>query len=240
MKNRQTWKIFIAILMALVLSTTMAACGDQGQEDESVERESSVSMDSELSQPEMDALMSQVAESETNKGYEAYVPDEVFANAEVFGIDREENEGIAYVWLNTAEYVAVKGKAYEMSGSSGEAIIYFEYTEDGTKLTKVEWSADGNLHDDWIKERFPKEYLNKHESFHAYDTNGRNKLGTELIEKVEQVMGVPVETENLLNIDPEQGTYEIIKTIETGEPGEDYQFNTEVIDQGSLSQINDN
>ena len=237
MKNRQIMKMILAILLTIVLSVSMAACGNQEQQIESAETESSVTMDSELNHTEMDSLMSQVAESEIQKRYEAYVPDEAFANAEVFGIDRNENEGIAYVLLNTAEYAAVKGKAYLMGGSSGEAIIHFEYTEDGTKLTKIDWSADGNIHDDWIKENFPKEYLKKHDSYEAFDENGKNKLGTELIKKVEQVMGVPVETENLLNIDLDQGTYEIIKTTETGEPGEDYQFNTEVIDQGSLSQI---
>lgn len=51
-------------------------------------------------------------------------------------------------------------------------------------------------------------------------------------------MGAPVETENLLEIDKEKGTYEIIKTIETGNPADDsYKFDTETIEKGKISDL---
>ena len=63
-------------------------------------------------------MMRQVADNEMQKYYEKYMPDKTFANAEVFGIDREGDSGKTYVYHNYSEYVALKGKAYEMSGGS--------------------------------------------------------------------------------------------------------------------------
>ncbi len=164
------------------------------------------------------------------------MPDQAFANAEVFGIDRDGDSGTAYVYLNYSEYVVLKGKAYEVSGGSGEAIIRFKYAEDGPVLTEVEWSADGTDHDSWINEHFPKEYLKKDLAYDAYDMNGQNVLDKMLYDKVEQTMGVPIEHDDLLNIYSDKGTYEILKVIESGE-GEDYKFDTETVEKGKLKDL---
>ena len=54
----------------------------------------------------------------------------------------------------------------------------------------------------------------------------------------EEALGVPVETENLLEIDLDAGTYKITKTIESGDPGsEDYTFDVETVESGNLSDL---
>ena len=151
-------------------------------------------------------------------------------------LDRDGDSGKAYVYLNYSEYVALKGKAYEMSGGSGEAIIKFKYSESGPVLNEVEWSADGDLHDGWLKENFPAEYLKKDKAFEAYDEKGRNVLAMMLQDTVEKAMGVPVEQNDLLSIDTDKETYEIVKVIESGE-GENYKFDTETLEKGNLSDL---
>ena len=224
----------IFVLMTLVLIITMTACEKKEQSTEEVNGAENPS--AELSQNDLDALLQQVADNEVQKDYEKYMPDKAFANAEVFGIDRDGDSGKAYVYLNYSEYVALKGKAYEMSGGSGEAIIKFNYSESGPELNEVEWSADGDLHDGWLKENFPAEYLKKDKAFEAYDEKGRNVLAMMLQDTVEKAMGVPVEQNDLLSIDTDKETYEIVKVIESGE-GENYKFDTETLEKGNLSDL---
>ena len=224
----------IFVLMTLVLIITMAAC--EGKEQSTGEVNGAENPSAELSQDDLDALLQQVADNEVQKDYEKYMPDKAFANAEVFGIDRDGDSGKAYVYLNYSEYVALKGKAYEISGGSGEAIIKFNYSESGPVLNEVEWSADGDLHDGWLKENFPAEYLKKDKAFEAYDEKGRNVLAMMLQDTVEKAMGVPVEQNDLLSIDTDKETYEIIKVIESGE-GENYKFDTETLEKGNLSDL---
>ena len=238
METKRKWKTTLLVLVSVLLVVAMTACGDESQKIDSVYKESPENMSSELSSREKDSLMHQVAESEITKNFEQYLPEEAFADAVIFGIDRDGAMGTAYSYLTTADYVALKGKAYIMSGSSGEAIIRFEYTEEGIELKEVEWSADGSDHDSWIRENYPEAYLDKDINYDAYSEDGTNKLLTSLRSEVKKVMGVPVETENLLSIDLDSGTYQIIKTIESGEPGTDYQFDTEVVDEGNLSDLN--
>ena len=227
-------RISIFVLMTLVLIITMAAC--EGKEQSTGEVNGAENPSAELSQDDLDALLQQVADNEVQKDYEKYMPDKVFANAEVFGIDRDGDSGKAYVYLNYSEYVALKGKAYEISGGSGEAIIKFNYSESGPVLNEVEWNADGDLHDGWLKENFPAEYLKKDKAFEAYDEKGRNVLAMMLQDTVEKAMGVPVEQNDLLSIDTDKETYEIIKVIESGE-GENYKFDTETLEKGNLSDL---
>ena len=178
-------------------------------------------------------LMEQVAESEITKSYEEYLPDEALANAEVFGYE----DGEAYVYLNAQEFVILNGKAYEMSGSAGKAIIYYTESEDGIKLENVEWSPDGEDQDTWLEENIPEQYLKEMQSYDAYDENGFLKLNTKMIAKAEENLGVPVERENLLEIDTENGTYTIVKTIESGNPAQDnYSFKTETVEEGKLGE----
>lgn len=224
----------IVVLMALMLIISLAAC--EKKEQSTGEVNGAENPSAELSQDDLDALLQQVADNEVQKDYEKYMPDKAFANAEVFGIDRDGDSGKAYVYLNYSEYVALKGKAYEMSGGSGEAIIKFKYSESGPVLNEVEWSADGDLHDGWLKENFPAEYLKKDKAFEAYDEKGRNVLAMMLQDTVEKAMGVPVEQNDLLSIDTDKETYEIIKVIESGE-GENYKFDTETLEKGNLSDL---
>jgi hypothetical protein len=51
-------------------------------------------------------------------------------------------------------------------------------------------------------------------------------------------MSVPVEKELELTIDQDKGTYEIVKTKESGSPeNDDYKFETETVEQGKLSEV---
>ena len=214
-----------------------AAAGEQ-QADTSAEAAPAESDDAGLSDSDRDALMKQVADKEVEKSCAKYLPDEAFANAEIFGIDRDGDNASAYVYLNTAEYVALKDKAYEISGSTGEAIIRFASTENGPKLNEVEWSTDGAGHDEWVKKNFPKEYYEKSVAYNPEGENGGSKLGDEIAKEVEKVMNVPVETENILEIDYEKGAYKITKTIESGDSAaSDYKFDTETLEEGKLSDL---
>lgn len=127
----------------------------------------------------------------------------------------------------------LRDEAYEMSGSAGEVMIKFIYGKDDVTLSEVVWSADGEEHEKWMKENFPAEYLKKAKNYKAYDANGRSVLGSKLKETVEEVLGVPVESENLLMIDTDKGTYEIIKTID----GDDGTFDTETLETGNLKEL---
>lgn len=232
-------KKVIAALAALMLVFTLTACGGGDQASESSESagsESAKTVATELDQEGMDSLMQQVADKEVQKNYKDVLPDEVFADAEILGLDNEGDKGTAYVYLDCSEFVKLKDKTYEMSGSAGEAIVRFTYTEDGPVLDEVEWSADGSDHDKWIEENFPEEYYKEWKAYDANDENGKPKLAAGIYEKVEKAMGAPVEQENLLNIDTDKGTYEIVKVIESGE-GEDYSFDTETIENGKLSDL---
>lgn len=224
----------IFVLMTLVLIITMTAC--EKKEQSTGEVNGTENPSAELSQNDLDALLQQVADNEVQKDYEKYMPDKSFANAEVFGIDRDGDSGKAYVYLNYSEYVALKGKAYEMSGGSGEAIIKFNFSDSGPVLNEVEWSADGDLHDGWLKDNFPADYLKKDKAFEAYDEKGRNVLAMMLQDTVEKAMGVPIEQNDLLSIDTDKETYEIVKVIESGE-GENYKFDTETLEKGNLSDL---
>ena len=223
MKNRRILKPVVTVLTAVLLVSALYVFTTAAAEDQE-----------ELTPSDMEILMKQVAESEATRNYADLVPDVVFANAEVFGIDSEGEHAAMYCRLNAFEYVVFKEKAYLMSGSAGEAIISFDYTEDGPKLTAVEWSADGSDHDKWMKENFPAEYLEKSNNYDAYDEDGNNLLMKEMEKTVEEVMGAPVEKEDLLFSDAEEGTYEIIRTIESGDTPEDYTFETETIDSGRI------
>ena len=222
--------IIIALVsIALMVSITACAKNEQG----SGEQGKTETVKAEFSDAQLESLMKQVAESDVTKSYGDYLRDEAFANAEVFGIDRDGDQGTAYAYLYDGEYVVLKDKAYEMSGSAGEVMIKFIYGKDDVTLSEVIWSADGEEHEKWMKENFPAEYLKKAKSYKAHDTNGRSVLGSKLEETVEKVLGVPVESENLLMIDTDKGTYEIIKTID----GDDGTFDTETLETGNLKEL---
>lgn len=214
-------KCIIIIILVIVFMASMSACSGSKQGNVV-----------ELSETEMDSLMTQVAESDVNLGYGEYLIDEAYAVAEVFGILRDGDRGTAYVYLNEGDFVVFKGKAYNMSGSAGEVIIRFNYTDIGVTLSEVEWSADGGLHEDWMKENFPSKYLKRAKTYNPHDTNGDSILGAQLKGKAEVALGVPVESDNLLEIDTDKGTYKIIKTTD----GPDGTLDIETIEQGKLGK----
>jgi len=225
--------IFFPLAFLIALATPTGCVRYNNDHSETAVKETYESNVSALSPADTEILMNQVAEREIQKRYKKYVPDKAFARAEIFGIDRIGDKGSAYVYLNTAEFVIFKGKAYEMSGSSGEAIIRFIYTENGPQLTKIDWSEDGGGHDAWIKKNFPETFLKKWSAYDAHDKNGTNKIGTAIGKEVEKTLGVPVETENLLEIDTDNETFKIIKTIDTLPLG---RFDVKTIDRGKLKK----
>ena len=213
-------KSIFTVLVIIIFMTAMTSCSNSNP-DKAVE----------LSDVEMESLMEQVAESDVDTLYKDYLKDEAFAVAEVFGVTKDGDQGTAYAYLNEGDYVVLKGKAYNMSGSAGEVIIKFSYTDSGITLTEVVWSADGDLHEDWLKENYPAEFLRKANAYQPYDLIGRSKLGAKLREKVKISLGVPVDTDNFLEIDTDKGTYTITKITDNGNGTID----TEIIEQGSLS-----
>ena len=238
MKRNSIMRLIVVAVMAVFLAFAMAACGDDEKSEESKEKDKQATQSAELSDADVDVLMEEVAGSEIEKQYEKYMKDEAFADAEIFGIDRDGDEGKAYVRLGTGEYVKAGDKVYNVSGSEGEAIIEFDYTDNGPKLTNVEWSADGSAHDEWMKENFPEEYLKKLNGYLAKNKEGASELSKQLDEKAKEELGAPVENELQLNIDTGKGTYEIIKIKESGDPSEgDYKFETETVEKGKLSDI---
>lgn len=222
--------IIIALVsIALMVSVTACVKNEQG----SGEQENTETVKAELNDAQLESLMKQVAENDVTKSYGDHLRDEAFANAEVFGIDRDGDKGTVYAYLYDGEYVVLKDKAYEMSGSAGEVIIKFTYGEDDVILSEIIWSADGDDHENWMKENFPAEALRKAKNYKAYDLNGRSILGSKINETVEEALGVPVETENLLMIDTDNGTYELIKTID----GDDGTFDTETLETGNFENL---
>lgn len=210
----------IIILFAIALISAMTACSGSAP-DNAVE----------LSDAEMESLMEQVADSDVSISYDEYLKDEAFAVAEVFGVTKDGDKGTAYAYLNEGDYVVLKGKAYNMSGSAGEVIIRFKYTDSGVKLSEVVWSADGGMHEGWLKENYPAEYLNKAKSYQPYDANGKSILGAKLSKKVEKALGVPVETDDLLEIDTDKGTYVITRITDKA----DGTIDTKTIEKDKLN-----
>ena len=79
-------------------------------------------------------------------------------------------------------------------------MIKFIYGEDDVTLSEVIWSADGDEHENWMKENFPAEYLKKSKNYKAYDTNGRSVLGSKLKETVVDVLFVADRIEDLVDL----------------------------------------
>ena len=225
-------KTAAAALIAAALIFTLAACANNGKT--AAEEESSGITASGLSAEQTDSLMKQIAGSDVAGVYGEYLTNEAFAAAEIFGIDRNGDDAAAYAYLYEGGYVVFKDKAYNMSGSSGTVIIKFTFDDnDGVTLSEVVWSADGELHDAWMKENFPAEYLKKAESYNAYDENGDNVLAARLVTTVEEKLGVPVAKDELLTVDTDNGTYELVRTID----GENGAFDTETIEKGDLAAL---
>ena len=231
---KKNWLVLVAVMMTLVMAMAITACNKAEEKKESAEepaQEEQVSTEPELTEEQLDALMKQVAEKELELEYTEVMPDEAFGAAKVFKYERDGDKGTAYVYMETMEFVALKDKAYNMSGGSGEAIITFTYGDE-PKLENVEWSADGGEHEPWIKENFPKEYVEEVMKYEA-DDEAKVELSDKIEAQVKKTLGVPVESENMLEVDPEKGTYEITKGIDK----EDGTFDVETIEKGELSDV---
>ena len=163
--------------------------------------------------------------------------DELIAAAEVFGIDWNGDQGTAYVSLMVCEFVALKGKAYLMSSTSGEAIIRFVFDGQYPKFVKLEWSRSGTEHDKWIEEKFPAKYLEEYKKSKMQDLPGENEIEKQIRKAVKELMDVPIEIEDLLEIDLEKETYEIIRIYEGFDENGEYQFDFDTIDKGSLNEV---
>lgn len=192
-----------------------------------------------MSDIDKEALMRQVVEQEGQSylQYSEYLDENVWANAKVYGVKKvKANQYKAFVRLNIDEYVVMNGKAYNMCGSEGEAVLHYEQTENGPVLDSVEWARDGSDYRKWIRWTFPLICQIRERIYEAYDSMGRSHLMSRLAKQVEQEMGVAVEWDNLLEIDLDKGTYEVIRTIENGSPGADYNFETEIVESGKLNK----
>ena len=215
-KNRSIFILFIIIIIIFILSS----CSKEVIYNETA-----------LNDAEYKSLMEQVAQSDVSINYGEYLKDEPFAVAEIFGVIKNGNQGTIYAYLNEGDYVVLNGKAYNMSGAAGEVIIKINYMNSGISLTDVIWSDDGDLHEGWMKENYPSEYLKKANAYQSHNSDGSSILGLKLIEKVEAALGVPVEKDNLLEIDTYKGIYTITKI--TDKPGGT--IDTEIIEQGNLT-----
>ena len=233
-------KVMIALFMAVAMVFAMAACGNKAEEpaEEPQEQEESVEEDMvELSEDDMDDLFQQAAEQTLEAQYADYMPDKLIGHGEAFNISRDGDKGVWDVYLVTGEYAALDGKAYEVSGAYGEAILKFDYTEDGPKLTEVVWSEDGAGHDEWIEKNFSEDGLESWKEF-LKDDNNRKELVDILDQKAADALGVPVEMENILEIDVEKGTYQVTKITESGDPGtDDYNMESETVKEGKLEDL---
>ncbi|MBQ3281343.1 MAG: hypothetical protein IJH41_02940 [Eubacterium sp.] len=254
--EKNKWMKAAALMMVLVMAVSMAACGKKTEdkpEEEQPKTEEPVETEKQeetaeteeprvdLTDDEIDMLVSNAANDSVEVQYAEYFElDDLFANAEVFGVDRDSDNGKLYAYMNYGEYVVANDKAYEASGGAGEVIIHFTYDGDEVDYGKVEWSADGSDHDKWLEDNYPEEYLKKDKEYDPYDENGKSKLSKALAEDVEKEFGVPVDTENIIEIDTENWSYKILKTIESGDPADDtYKFDTEVVEEGDLELAED-
>ncbi|MBQ9359107.1 MAG: hypothetical protein IJT95_06145 [Abditibacteriota bacterium] len=179
-----------------------------------------------------EALLAECAGDALEGRYAEYLPEVLCAETEVFDTQKTGDEAVEYVILDTGEYVLFKDRLYLMSGGSGEAII--RYSLPDGRLKEVEWSEDGAGHEKWVREHFTAKALQARNAYLKGEDSGRTRLGRKLDAKAEKLLGAPVETENLLNIDTDKGTYELIETLESGDTPDTYKFDTRVLEEGTL------
>ena len=91
------YRNIIIALVSIALMVSITACAKN--EQESGEQENTETVKAELSDAQLESLMKQVAESDVTKSYGDHLRDEAFANAEVFGIDRD------HVFLGTSRRI---------------------------------------------------------------------------------------------------------------------------------------
>ena len=233
LNDSRRWNKIVSFLLVLTV-LTITACSNSGQQ-KSKQSQQPISW----TQSSEDNLMRQVAEHELERGYSRYLPDELIAAANIYGLDWEGNQGTAYASIMACEFVTMKGKAYMMSSTSGEAIIRFNFDGQYPKLEKLEWSRDGMEHDKWLEENFPAEYLKKYKDTLKQKQPGEDAIERKIRKMVKESMDAPIELEDLLEIDQEKGTYEIIRIIEGYDENGEYNFDFDTIEKGSLKDLSE-
>ena len=240
--KKTKWMSVMALMLMVVMALSVTACGSKSEEKPAEEPEKEEEQEAdwsgpELSEDQMDDLYQQAAEQSLKAEYADYMPDKIFGHAETFNIARDGDKGTWDAFLVTGEYVVLDGKAYCVSGANGEAILKFDYTKDGPKLNEVVWSTDGGGHEEWLKENFTEEGL-KYDKEFLKNEKAVDEL-TEIVDKkASDELGVPVEKDLILDIDKDAGTYEIVKTIESGSPEDGtYKFDTETVKKGKLEDL---
>ena len=90
MAGKSTGKIMGIVLISVVLIVVTAGCTGQNRNNR---RRNHPGENANLSPSDLRTLMKQVAKNETEIRYAGYVPDKAFADAKVFGIDRDGGKG---------------------------------------------------------------------------------------------------------------------------------------------------
>ncbi len=231
LNDTRRWnKIILFLLLLSLLAIT--ACDSTGQK-ESGPSNRPISW----TQSDMDTLMKQVADHELEKRYSRYLPDELVAAAEVYGLDWDGDQGTAYTSILACEFVLVKGKAYLMASTGGETIIRFNFDGQYPKLEKLEWSKNGMEHDKWLEENFPPEYLEKYKEYRQQEIIVEDEVEKKIKKEVKELMDASIETDNLLEIDLDQETYEIVRIVEGYDENGEYKFDFETVEKGKLKEL---
>lgn len=249
MKNSKILVRLIALMMALAMTLALFACGKKdegakedngssktGQQEEQEQQKADYGTGEEMTEAGIASLMDQVAKDSFTFEYKDFMPDEGFASAEIFDVTKDGDTFSAHSYLETGEYVVIKDKAYFISGSAGEVILKYTFGE-GPELKEIVWSADGSAHEKWIKDNFTEKAIEGDKAYLKANGDGVSALTKKIEEAAAEKMGVPVELENFLQINDEEGTYEIYKVLDEPEDTEENKFETETIEKGKLKDL---
>lgn len=185
--------------------------------------------DKKISPEQKTSLMEQyVVDNELS--YEKFMPDKWFAACHIYGAQKKGDELLVYAYVTDLEYVVLNGEAYDVSGSSMPCVMHARPDGDKLKLVSVEQPEDGEYYLESIRQMFPLRYYLK---YAVRESTTPVDLGREIRDKVRREWDVEV-SDNLLVIDDEKNTYEIVKTIDGVDEKGDYTFETETLEKGVL------
>lgn len=213
------------ICLICVLLTVLSACALKNEE---------LNEESDLTEEQMDDLMLQYIE-DMECCYDEYLPSIWIASCKIFGVERENNTNIGYIYAYVLdeEYVKFGDAAYEQSGGYCPVKIKVKFDDDNIKYLDREYPEDGDDYQDSMKELFPSKYYSMYEKYDPYDENGNPKLKKQQEEKIKEIWGIHVSKEYSLNIS-ENGSYELVWT--TG-GGPEEEFEVHVKETGKLEKL---
>lgn len=187
-----------------------------------------------LTEKQEEDLMEQYVEN-MECYYDEYLPNVWAASCKIFGVERENDTNIGYVYAYVleVEYVNFKDTAYEQSGGYVPAKIKIEFDDSNIKYLDSEYPEDGEAYQDSMKELFPSKYYSRYKKYESYDKNGYPKLQKMQEEKIRKIWGVPVSKKYMLNIS-EDGSYEVVWT--TGEESAE-EFEVHTKETGKLKKL---